>query len=143
MSDETEYLQVEVVGVGKDEVDRSLVVLRDPQDRRLRIVIGHCEALAIAQRLDDDFDAARPLTQDLILNLWKRLGWTLTQLRIDDLWEMIYYSKLAVERDGELLDIDCRPSDGIALALAAEVPIFVAEQVMVKGNQPGSEEDLP
>ncbi|NUQ01349.1 MAG: bifunctional nuclease family protein [Armatimonadetes bacterium] len=140
MPGETEYVQVEVLGVARDPSDKSVVHLRDSQDRQLKIWIGRCEAVAIAQRLDQSFDAQRPLTQDLALALWKRLGATLQQLRIDDLWEMIYYSKLTVEKDGQLIDIDCRPSDGIALALAAQVPIFVAEAVMEKGT---ASEDNP
>lgn len=125
-----DYCEVEVVGVGHLQGNAVTVILRDGDERQLPITIGHCEALAIVQRLRDEFDSPRPLTQDLLLTLFKRLGATVTQLRIDDLWEGVYYSKLSVEQHGQVLEIDCRPSDGIAVALAAGVPIFVADRVM-------------
>ncbi|MCC7490883.1 MAG: bifunctional nuclease family protein [Fimbriimonadaceae bacterium] len=125
-----EYVQVEVVGVGKDPMERSIVVLRDAQERDLRIVIGPCEAIAIAQRLDSAFESPRPLPPDLAVGLWKRLGARLAQLRIDDMWQDIYYSKLTLLRGEEAVEIDCRPSDGIALALTAQVPIYVSDKVM-------------
>lgn len=134
MAAESGYVEVQVEGVGQNQINRSVVVLRDTHDRRLHIWIGHCEAMAIAQRLDEDFEAQRPLTQDLALNLWRKLGGELTQLRIDDFWESVYYSKLTVLQHGERVDIDCRPSDGLALALAAGVPIYVAEQVMLDAD---------
>jgi bifunctional DNase/RNase len=136
-----EFCEVEVRGVGHDAANRVVVVLKDPYDRELPISIGHCEALAIVQRMSDDFDPPRPLTQDLLLTLFRRLGGSLRSLRIDDLWEMVYYSKLSVEQEGKLIDIDCRPSDGIALALAAGVPIYVADRVMEEGTHPGEEEE--
>ena len=143
MPDDSEYVEVAVMTVGRDVYERPQVVLQDEQERQLHVVIGQCEALAIAQRLDAEFEVTRPLTQDLILNLWKRLGAVPVQLRIDDLWKGIYYSKMTVEREAEYLDIDCRPSDGLALALAAKVPIFVADKVMVRGNslEPDDEEE--
>lgn len=131
MSD-ANYVEVEVVGVGHDPLNRALVVLRDNRNRHLQMVIGYCEALAIVQRMNPDFDPGRPLPQDLALNIWKRLGGTLVRLRIDDFWQQTYYGKLTVEQDGRDVDIDCRPSDGIALALSAHVPIFVADHVMAQ-----------
>jgi bifunctional DNase/RNase len=137
---DSDYVEVEVVGVGHGVDNKAVVLLKDQSDRQLPIWIGHCEALAIVQRLNKEFDPPRPLTQDLAVNLWKRLGGTLTQLRIDDLWEQVYYSKLTVEQDGQSVEIDCRPSDGIAMALTAEVPIFVANRVFVESSR---EEDEP
>lgn len=134
MDDAGRYWQVEVRGVEHDG-GKPVVILRDETDRLLPIVIGHCEAVAIAQRLDDDFDPPRPFTQDLALALFKRLAATLTQVRIDDLWEGVYYSKLTLEQEGRVVEVDCRPSDGIALALAAGAPILVAEKVMAEGGQ--------
>src|ERR1035438_680507 len=129
MPDEERYWEVEVKGVGQEQ-GKPVVLLRDERDRQLPIYIGPCEALAIFQRLRDEFDPPRPLTQDLALAMWKRLGATLRHLRVDDLWEGVYYSKLAFEQHGGEVLIDCRPSDGIALALSAKVPIYVADAVM-------------
>lgn len=141
MRDDREYVEVQVVGVGQDPLSRAVVVLRDDQERQLHIWIGNCEAIAIVQRQDDELDPPRPLTHDLALSLWRRLGAELTQLRIDDLWQEVYYSKLSFDQHGQTVDIDCRPSDGIAMALAGKVPIFVAEHVMAdSGIQPTEEE---
>lgn len=139
MREDGKYVEVVVVGVGQDPLSRAVVVLKDLQDRQLRIWIGNCEAIAIVQRQDADLDPPRPLTHDLALNLWRQLGAELTQLRIDEQWLEVYYSKLSFEQDGRLVDIDCRPSDGIAMALAAHVPIFVAEHVMAENSVPPEE----
>jgi hypothetical protein len=129
MSDGEEYWRVEVLGVGHQN-GQPVVLLQDERERKLPIVIGPCEAVAIHQRLTEGFEPPRPLAQDLALNLYRRLGAVLTQLRIDSLFNTIYYSKLEFEQEGRTVELDCRPSDGIALALAAGVPIFVAESVM-------------
>lgn len=140
MADESAYVEVEVEGVVRDLQDKSMVLLRDGQGRQLRIWIGQCEALAIAQRLEEAFEPQRPLTQDMLLQVWKKLDAELLQLRIDDLWEMIYYSKLVVNQRGAEVLVDCRPSDGIAVALAAKAPIFVSEEVMASAGQSEQEE---
>ncbi len=144
MPPEGEYVEVVIQGVIQDPSDRSVVLLRDDRDRQLQIWIGQCEAVAIRERLDPEFEPQRPRTQDLALNLWKRLDGTLRSLRIDDFWEAIFYSKLTVEQNGEAIDIDCRPSDGLALALTAKVPIFVADEVMENvGRTDRDEDDRP
>lgn len=127
MSDELEYLEVEVKGVGSSYP--SYIVFLQHHDRELQIVIGPCEARAIVQRRQEGFEPSRPLTHDLALNLWRQLGAQVSELRIDDLFEEVYYAKLVFERDDQLIEVDCRPSDGIAMALAAGAPIFVAERV--------------
>jgi bifunctional DNase/RNase len=139
MPDEAAYVEVQVDRVGRTQADRWTVRLRDANARELDIVIGQCEAMAIAQRQVAGFEPKRPLTQDLALALWRRLGGELIQLRIDDLWEGIYYSKLTVNQRGEQVDIDCRPSDGIALALTGKAPIYVADSVMRRGAGEESE----
>ena len=149
MPDEAAYVEVQVDTVGRTDSQHWVVRLRDPVGRQLNIVIGQCEAMAIAQRQMAGFEPQRPLTQDLALNLWRRLGAELLQLRIDDLFEGIYYSKLTVNRHGERIDIDCRPSDGIALALTGRVPIYVSDLVMRRGTgddeaaaEPGTLDEL-
>lgn len=128
--DQVEYVRVEVMGVHQDPYSSAVVVLKDSRGRQLRIYIGTCEAIAIHQRANAEFDPPRPLAQDLMLGLWRRLGGTLKELRIDDLWQDVYYSKLTVEQNGQPVAVDCRPSDGLAVALAAGVPIYVADHVM-------------
>lgn len=140
MADDAAYVEVQVETVGRLAPDHWVVQLLDGGGRKLQITIGQCEAMAIFQRKMADFEPKRPLTQDLAIALWRRLGGELVQLRIDDLFEGIYYSKLTVNQDGEAIDIDCRPSDGLALALTANVPIYIADTVMRRG-QPDNRED--
>ncbi len=135
MADEAAFVEVQVETVGRTAPDHWVVQLTDATDRKLPNHIGQCEAMAIAQRNMPGFDPQRPLTQDLALALWRRLGGELVQLRIDDLLEGIYYSKLTVKQHGEAVEIDCRPSDGLALALTASVPIYVADTVMHRGGK--------
>lgn len=128
MRDEADYAEVEVEGVGSHPTDSYVVVLRDG-DRRLPVVIAQCEAMAIMQRKQDDFEAPRPLTHDFAVALWQQLGASVIELRIDDLFQGIYYSKLVFEQNGRQVEVDCRPSDGIAMALTAGAPIYVAYSV--------------
>ena len=58
------------------------------------------------------------------------MGGEIQDVVISDLKEHTYFAKLRVRKDGELIDVDCRPSDGIALAVAARVPIYVSEDVL-------------
>lgn len=141
MAGGTEYVEATVGAVGRVGPDQWAVELRDSDDRWLPIVIGHCEARAIGQRAIERFDPQRPLTQDLAVALWKRLGGTLVRLQIDDLFDGTYYGKLLFEQDDRTVEVDCRPSDGLALALTAEVPIFVADSVMRQGADGESREE--
>jgi hypothetical protein len=72
----------------------------------------------------------RPLTHDLVANTVESLGGEIQDVFINDLREHTYFAKLRVRQEGELVEIDCRPSDAIALAVTAKVPIYVAEDVL-------------
>jgi hypothetical protein len=98
-------------------------------DRRFTIVIGIFEATSIERRVKR-IAASRPLTHDLIVNAINEMGGELRDIYINELREGTYYAKLRIARDGEILEIDCRPSDAIAVAATAEVPIYVAEDVI-------------
>jgi bifunctional DNase/RNase len=74
------------------------------------------------------------MTHDLLLNVIQRMGGKVQQLLIDDLWQNTFYAKVCVAREEEVLEIDCRPSDGIALAIRAGVPILVADAVIEEGR---------
>ena len=82
---------------------------------------------------------ARPLTQDLLKNVITELGGTVSHVMIKELNESVFHARLfiSVEGEQEPREIDCRPSDAIALAVRAKVPIFIAEEVMdVAGVEP-------
>lgn len=142
MADEGAYVEVQVEEVGQVPPGEWVVQLVDSQGRKLQIRIGQCEAFAIGKRCIAGFEPQRPLTQDLALALWKRLGGEMVQLRIDDLFDGIYYSKLMINQDGEPVEIDCRPSDGLALALTAKVPIYIADSVMRRGRRDEPDENI-
>ncbi len=116
-----------------------IVLLREvDSDRQLPIWIGPCEADAITIELQD-VKVARPLTQDLLKNVITELGGTVSHVLIKELNESVFHARLFINIEGERepREIDCRPSDAIALAVRVKVPIFIAEEVMdVAGVEP-------
>lgn len=107
-----------------------IVMLRDVDgERQLPIWIGPFEADAIAIELQDT-EIARPLTHDLLKNVVEELGGVITHILISELRESVFYARLFVRLNGRSKDIDCRPSDAIALAVRCKVPIYVNEEVM-------------
>jgi len=109
-----------------------IVLLREvDSERQLPIWIGPCEADAITIELQD-VKVARPLTQDLLKNVITELGGTVSHVLIKELSESVFHARLFIDVEGERepREIDCRPSDAIALAVRAKVPIFISEEVM-------------
>jgi len=98
-------------------------------NRRLPIIIGPFEANAIALELEGS-KPPRPLTHDLIKNLIDNLSASVLEIVIDELKDNTFYAKIVLEIAGLTNEIDSRPSDAIALALRAKVPIYVNEIVM-------------
>lgn len=107
-----------------------IVMLRDVDgDRQLPIWIGPCEAESITLELQDT-QMARPLTHDLLKNVIETLGGKISHILISELREQVFYARLYIDVNGKLMDIDCRPSDAIAVAVRAKVPVFIEEEVM-------------
>jgi hypothetical protein len=107
-----------------------IVMLRDVDgERRLPIWIGPCEAEAITIELQD-VEIARPVTHDLLKNVIEEVGGTVSHILINELRDQVFYARLFIDINGEMLEIDCRPSDAIAVAVRAKVPVFVEEAVM-------------
>ena len=107
-----------------------IVMLRDIDgDRQLPIWIGPCEAEAITFELQDT-EVARPLTHDLLKNAIEAMSGKVSHILINELRDQVFYARLYIDVDGTLLDVDCRPSDAIALAVRARTPIFIDEQIM-------------
>jgi bifunctional DNase/RNase len=119
-----------------------VVILKDTdRDRYLPIWIGPWEANAIAMRLQG-LTPERPLTHDLFSNTLDELGVTVKQIIVSDLSEETFRARLLLELDGRSLDIDARPSDAIAIAIRAGVPIFATDSVLDRaGVVPEQEED--
>jgi bifunctional DNase/RNase len=109
-------------------------------ERTFPIVVGLPEAFAIERRLKG-IEIPRPQTHDLLASTIKHLGGELKRILIDDLTEGTFYAKLIVEQDGREIIIDSRPSDAIALGVAEDVPIHVAEHVLVAAQADGDMEE--
>jgi bifunctional DNase/RNase len=109
-----------------------VILLREVDgERELSILIGIFEATSIDKRVKHRPNA-RPLTHDLIVNVIETLGAELDSVVISELREHTYYARLRLKKDGELVEIDARPSDAIAIAVTCDppIPIYVAEEVL-------------
>lgn len=101
-----------------------------PRARSFPIVIGLPEAQAIERRLKG-VPIKRPQTHDLLANLITSLGGKLESITINDLSDQTFFATLDIRKDaGKLIHVDSRPSDAIALGVAQDVPIYVAEHVL-------------
>ncbi len=106
-----------------------VVILKDDKNRALPIVIGFFEAQSILLVLEK-VKLPRPLTHDLTKSIIEELKSEFVRLEITTLKENTFYAQICLKFNGEVKYIDCRPSDGIALALRFKVPIFVSEELM-------------
>jgi uncharacterized protein len=121
------------------------VQLRDNAGRELKVYVGLPEATSISMATEG-LNFKRPLTHDLTKVIIERLGWNIERVTIDDLYNETFYAKLSLAKGNEVIDIDCRPSDAIALALRSRAPIYVAEDVLAAASrdEPATEEgDAP
>jgi bifunctional DNase/RNase len=111
-----------------------VVLLMDLSSKTgLPIWIGPFEANAIAMKLKK-IGSHRPMTHDLINNLLKGLESQVVKIVVNDLKENTYYALIHLNRKGEEIVIDSRPSDAIAIALTVDAPIFVSKQVIEKAR---------
>jgi bifunctional DNase/RNase len=117
-----------------------VVILKDPASGRyLPVFIGACEAEAIALKLQNR-TIERPLTHDLLKSVIAELGGQVRHIVVNDLRHDIFYAQIVVEQDGQVREIDSRPSDAIALAVRLDVSIYVAESVMDRASITPDEE---
>ena len=108
-------------------------------DRTFPIVIGLPEAFAIERRLKG-IEIPRPQTHDLLASVITHMGGKLKEILINDLVEGTFYAKLIIVQDGQEIEVDSRPSDAIALGVAENVPIYVAEEVLAQTEADSSPE---
>jgi len=114
----------------REMTDMQIIELSEVDGKRsFPIVIGLPEAFAIERRLKG-IEIPRPQTHDLLASVIKNLGGTLKRIVITDLADKTFFANLIVEQDGREIEIDSRPSDAIALGVAEDVPIYVAEHVL-------------
>ena len=113
--------------------DQQVIYLRDVEDpeRTFPILIGIFEATSIDRRVKD-YPSPRPLTHDLLVSVVEQLGAEFQDVIISELREHTYYALLRIRHEGELIEIDARPSDAIAVAVTCDppLPIYVNEEVL-------------
>ncbi|RMD62898.1 MAG: bifunctional nuclease family protein [Planctomycetota bacterium] len=116
--------------------DYQLIELREQEgDRSFPIVIGLPEAQEIERRLKG-VATKRPLTHQLLASVLNELGATLESVTINDLAEHTFFATLDIRKpSGEIAHIDARPSDAIALAVAAGCPVYAEEHVLEEASQ--------
>jgi uncharacterized protein len=124
-------IEVRIRGLMMDpSTNMPIVVLKDVgSDTVMPIWVGIFEANAIAIEIEK-VSAPRPMTHDLTRNLMRHMNAQLERIVITELKDDTFFAVLWIRQDGELMTLDARPSDAIALALRADCPIFVSEQVM-------------
>lgn len=108
---------------------RIVILKSKDEDQYLPIWVGPFEAEAITIALQE-VEVARPQTHDLLNRVFQTLKANIQRVVISDLRDDVFYATIITEMNGNLLEIDARPSDAIALALRAHVPILVASKVM-------------
>ena len=112
--------------------DQQVIYLKEVDgDRQFPILIGIFEATSIDRRVKG-YPSPRPLTHDLLVSVADNLGGEFQSVVISELKEHTYFAKLRVQHNGELLEIDARPSDAIAVAVTCQptLPIYVNEEVL-------------
>ena len=132
--------EVKVVGVYEHPGGGAFVLLRDGHGRNLPIWIGQPEAVSISLAVESSA-TPRPMTHDLARLLIERLGGTVDHILVDDLYNNVYYAKIVMRQGEKQLEVDCRPSDAIAVGLRFKCPIYVADHVLEEGHWPEVSED--
>ena len=113
--------------------DNQVIYLKEIDgERQFPILIGIFEATSIDRRVKNGARPPRPLTHDLVVQVADALGGEMESVVISDLKEQTYFAHIRIKRGEEFFEIDCRPSDAIAIAVTFQppLPIYVAEEVL-------------
>jgi hypothetical protein len=122
-------VEIDSVRVSLTNQQRIVILKEKGEERYLPIWIGLYEAEAITIALQK-IQVARPQTHDLLKTMIQSLNGQLVQVEITSLSDDVFYATLTLETNGVQSQVDCRPSDALALAARTKVPIYVAESVM-------------
>ena len=114
----------------REQGDSQIIILRERDgDRDFPILIGLNEAIAIDRRVKG-IETSRPLTHDLMAKIIDKLDGKLEKVLVSDLREHTFYATLEIRRNGDLISVDARPSDAIALGVSNNTPIYVEDQIL-------------
>ena len=145
---EKHFVRVGVSGMARDANENPVVLLKSSEGEEvLPIWIGHAEGVAIELTMKGE-KFERPLTHDLLKATIEGLGAVLAKVAITELRNNTFFAKVYLQRDQDVIVMDARPSDSVALALKFDAPIFVARDVFVshrralgEGSASGSDPD--
>jgi bifunctional DNase/RNase len=126
-------LSIESIRVSLMNYQRVVILREKASDRYLCIWIGPAEADAIAVQLQE-VSVARPLTHDLLRSVIDQLGAQVSYILVNDLANDTFFARIVLDVNGSAMEIDSRPSDAIALAVRAKVPIFADESVLERAG---------
>jgi bifunctional DNase/RNase len=129
------FIKMKVAGLTIDPLTNTpIVILKDLDEKKaIPIWIGLFEASAIATEMEK-ITFSRPMTHDLIYEILKTINVEVIKIEIHDLRNNTFFASIHLLKDGNILVVDSRPSDAIALSLRANAPIFVAEKVIEKSR---------
>jgi len=129
-------VEMKIRGLMMDPVTNMPIVLLKENDTEavLPIWVGVYEANAIALEIEK-VSTPRPMTHDLLRNLLVGLDATVRKVVVTELRDDTFYAVIWLDRGGEIISIDARPSDAIALALRMDCPIFVDDEVLKNSKQ--------
>lgn len=135
-------IEVKVQSLGLDRTNNNPVVILQEEkgERVLPIWIGPGEASAIAMQLAD-WSFSRPLTHDLLVSVLSGLGGSLERVIITRVVENTYFAELIIQRNGDVISVDARPSDSIAVALRLDARIFAEEGLLEQATVEVSEDE--
>ena len=114
-------MTIDSIRVSPMNYQRVVILKEKDADRYLPIWIGPAEADAIAVKLQD-LSVPRPLTHDLLRTVIDTLGGSVQHIMVSDLQNDTFFAKITIQTNGSTTDIDCRPSDAVALAVRARCP---------------------
>ena len=139
-----DHIQVDILGLSTSSSSGgayALVLGELEGSRRLPIIIGAFEAQAIALELEK-IQPPRPMTHDLLRDVLDTVGSEVLFVLIDELRDGTFFAKVQFVNDGEEHQLDCRPSDAVALAVRVDAPIYVHTQVMSEAGIPTEGEGI-
>lgn len=139
-----DYIQVDIIGLSTSPSSGgayALVLGEVDGNRRLPIIIGAYEAQAIALELEK-IQPPRPMTHDLLRDLFEAVDADVTDVVIDDLREGTFFAKIRYVVGGKEAQLDARPSDAVALAVRTDAPIYVTPAVLDEAGIPAEDEGL-
>ncbi len=127
-------IEVKVMGFAIDKQQNTPILILEEIEGNKRILpiwIGECEADAISRGLTKA-EIPRPFTHDLIISIIKGLRAELIKVEITQLKNNTFYALLWLKRESDIIKIDARPSDAVAIAVHTGIPIFVSDEIMSK-----------